>query len=196
MTTHRLDAIGPLRWIGQVIAWTVILGVGLVVAAAVVVPRIAGATPYTVLTSSMEPGMPPGTLVVTRPVEAEEVRVGDVITYQLESGRPTVVTHRVVGVEYDLTGELRLITQGDANDIPDADAVLPVQVRGERWYAIPFIGHITTKISNDTRQVATVAVATALVGYAGFMFVGAVRDRRTTRSTTHQNISTEEGAPR
>ena len=49
------------------------------------------------LTSSMEPGLPPGTLVIVKPIDPVDVRIGTVITYQLESGKPTVVTHRDCG---------------------------------------------------------------------------------------------------
>ena len=34
----------------------------------VLVPAVSGSTPYTILTSSMEPGLPPGTLVIDGPV--------------------------------------------------------------------------------------------------------------------------------
>ena len=44
---------GAASWIGQVLAWLVILGALAVLAASVVVPRFAGATPYAVLTGSM-----------------------------------------------------------------------------------------------------------------------------------------------
>jgi signal peptidase len=128
------SARAAASWIGQVVAWCVILGAVAVLAAAVVVPRLGGATPYTVLTGSMEPRFPPGTLVVVRPVPIEEVGIGDVITYQLHSGDPTVVTHRVVGVSTTLGGEQSLITQGDANDIPDA---APVQCRSRGGSGTP-----------------------------------------------------------
>ncbi len=75
-----------------------------VIAVAVVVPRLAGARPYVVLTGSMRPGMPPGTLVVVRPVDPRSIGVGDVITYQVASGEPDVVTHRVVAQGLDRRG--------------------------------------------------------------------------------------------
>ena len=97
------------------------LGVGLVLLVAalavvlVVLPRATGSTPLTVLTSSMEPGLPPGTLLVVRPTPVEQVRVGDVVTYQIASGRPEVITHRVTGVESATDGSLGFVLQGDAN---------------------------------------------------------------------------------
>lgn len=165
--------------------WAWRLGCGLVtlvavaaIAAAVVVPRLAGATPYTVLTSSMRPGLPPGTLVVVRPVHAAEIGVGSVITYQLESGKATMVTHRVVAQGFGADGEVVLQTQGDANDVPDEAWVLPDQLRGEKWYAVPYLGYASHLLTGQERRMSIYVVAVLLVGYALSMFVGAWRGRR------------------
>lgn len=167
-----------LRWGGQVLTWLVILFVSAVVTVAVLVPRLAGATPYVVLTGSMQPQMPPGTLVVVKPVAADEITTGTVLTYQLESGKPTVVTHRVTSVGVDGKGELRFGTKGDANKEPDAHLVMPVQIKGERWYYVPYLGYVTSVITGEERQIGLVAVVVGLFGFAGLMFVGAARDRR------------------
>lgn len=168
---------GPLAWVGQVLAWLVILGVVAVLAVAVVVPRVAGATPYTILTGSMQPDRPPGTLVVVRPVDPDRIGIGSVITYQLESGEAAVVTHRVVAQGVSGTGETTWQTQGDANDTPDQEPVRPVQVRGEVWYSVPYLGRLTNLLSGRERQMAVYVVAALLVGYAAFMFTGALRER-------------------
>lgn len=168
-------------WLGQVLAWLVILGVVGVLAVAVAVPRIAGATPYTVLTGSMAPSYPPGTLVVVKPVDFDQIGIGDVVTYQIESGKPAVATHRVVGEANRFDGTRVLITQGDANGDPDPLPVTAVQVRGELWYSVPYLGHVNTALSGSQRQLAVWVVAGLLVGYAAYMFVGSVRDRRRSR---------------
>lgn len=175
MAAHRRRRLHALRLAA---AWSVTGAVALVVGAAVLVPRAAGATPYVVLTGSMEPAMPPGTLVVTRPAAADAIGVGSVITYQLASGEPTVATHRVVAVGVDTTGERVFRTQGDANGAPDPGWVRPVQVRGERWYSVPYLGHVTTLVSEADRQLVSTLVAAGLLGYAGVTALGAVRDRR------------------
>src|SRR3954447_20300451 len=100
----------PLRWCGQVAAWIVILAMTAVITAAVLVPRLGGATPYTILTGSMRPNMPPGTLVVIKPVPIDQIGIGTVVTYQLNSGEHTVVTHRVVAVGFDGTGKRMFTT--------------------------------------------------------------------------------------
>ena len=183
MTERRFR--GSLGWFGQVAAWLVILGVAVILTVAVLGPRLSGATPYTVLTGSMRPTYPPGALVVVKPIDADRIRVGDVITYQLESGKPAVVTHRVTDVTHNLAGETRYTTQGDANDSADADPVRPVQVRGKLWYSVPYLGYVNNAISAGQRQWSVLIVALGLIGYAVAMFVAAFGERRPRIRTRH-----------
>jgi signal peptidase len=166
----------------RVTVWLVLLTAVAALAAAVAVPRLAGATPYSITTGSMRPAYPPGTLVVVKPVPIDEIRIGDVITYQLESGEAPVVTHRVVEVGTNLDGDARLVTQGDANDIPDAEPVRPVQVKGRLWYSVPYLGYVNNVVGGDERRIGVYLVAAGLFGYAAYMFVSAGRERRRTRS--------------
>jgi len=159
----------------------VILTSVFVVAVAVVVPRIAGATPYTILTSSMAPRHPPGTLVVVRPRPMEDIGVGTIITYQLRSGEPAVVTHRVVGVAARGNGERSFVTRGDANVTDDARPVAEAQVRGALWYAVPYVGWVSQFLDGRQRDLAIHFVAGALGVYAVWMVAGALRDRRRER---------------
>lgn len=170
-----------VTWTVRVAAWIVILGVAAVLTAAVLVPRVAGATPYTVLTGSMTPTYPPGSLVVVRPVDPDAIRIGDAITYQLESGKPTVVTHRVVSQGFDGDGNVVLRTKGDANEDPDPKPVQAVQVKGEVWYSVPYLGYVNTMLTGKERQLGVYAAAVGLIGYALLSFAGAARDKRRTR---------------
>jgi signal peptidase I len=162
----------------------VLLLAGVVVVLAVVVPRVTGATPYTVLTGSMTPELGVGTLVVVRPVDPEDVRIGTVLTYQLHSGRPEVVTHRVIGTRRGDDGR-EFVTQGDANLVPDAEPVLEDQVRGEVWYALPWVGRVSHALDPGQRRSLTALATVSLVLYAAVSFAAAGlqarRDRRTRR---------------
>jgi signal peptidase len=148
-----------------------------VLAVAVLVPRLAGATPYTVQTGSMTPSMRPGTLVVVRPADPDHIGVGSVVTYQLRSGEPTVVTHRVVSTAVDGAGRLRFQTQGDANDVPDATWVRPVQIRGVAWYSVPVLGRVNTVLSGRQHQAAVYLAAGLLAAYALVLYAAAARGR-------------------
>lgn len=128
------------------------------------IPTAMGAHSYTVLTGSMRPTLEPGHLIAVRPTPISQVRVGDVITFQLRSGAPEVATHRVVGMGTDAAGERTLITRGDANNVEDAAPVRAVQLRGVLVYAVPWIGWITAW--------ATPAVKSAVVTGLGLLGVG------------------------
>jgi signal peptidase len=170
------------RRVCRFLTWGVTAGAVAAILLAVVVPRLAGATPYTVLTGSMRPELPPGTLVVARPVPEEDIGVGSVITYQLKSGDTTVVTHRVVQQAFDIDGDPIFRTQGDANDVPDADWVRPVQIKGEEWYSVPYLGYVSNILTGRERQMGIYLSAAGLLGYALLMFAGSARDARRSRS--------------
>lgn len=178
MAAQHLRSTGPLWWLRRIAAWTVLLGVAAILAVAVVIPLAAGATPYAVLTSSMRPNLPPGSLVVVRPVEADDVGIGSVVTYQLESGKHDVVTHRVVGVAISPNGGRVFRTQGDANGGADDAPVRAEQLRGEVWYSVPHLGFVEQYLNPTTRQMTTLGVAGALVLYAIAMLVSSVRHAR------------------
>lgn len=93
-----------------------------VAAVAVVVAGVCGVRLLPVLTGSMAPAAPAGSLVLTVPVAGEDVAVGDVLAfrppapYEVLDDRP--VLHRVVEVRTD--GDRPwMTTRGDANAQPD-----------------------------------------------------------------------------
>ncbi|WP_315097793.1 signal peptidase I [uncultured Cellulomonas sp.] len=166
----------PLELVGSAVSSFALVALVLVALAMIVVPLAIGATPFTVLTGSMEPSMPPGALVVTRPADPDTIDVGDVVTYQLRSNEPEVVTHRVVGVGFGSAGERVFVTRGDANDVDD-EPVRAVQIRGVVAYHVPYLGYLNTWVGMNRPGWLLKAVAAALIGY-GLLLVGSgVRDR-------------------
>lgn len=163
-----------LRFGSQALATAVVLLAGAALVAGVLVPRLAGATPYAVASGSMEPTLPIGALAVVRP--SESVALGDVITFQLRSGEPEVATHRVVGLGFTTDGEPRYTTRGDANEISDRVAVAPEQLRGKLWYSVPYLGYVSALLSGQDRQWLAVAAAVLLGAYAAWQVVAARRE--------------------
>ena len=174
---------GLLSTIGVGLSLGLLAFVLLLAGLVIVVPAVSGSTPYTILTSSMEPGLPPGTLVIVKPIDPHDIRIGTVVTYQLESGSPVVVTHRVVEIQApSLPGaDPSFITQGDANAAPDAEPVKSVQVRGALWYSVPLIGWVNNLVNGDLRAVVIPVVAGLLFLYAGWSIVTGWIDRRRRR---------------
>lgn len=154
----------------KLVSWLVLLAAAILIIGFVLVPRLTGSTPYTVLTGSMSPLMPPGTTVVVKPLPFDQIRVGDVITYQLNSGEPEVVTHRVVGIDITAEGP-RLEMKGDANPGPDPTTVRAEQVKGKVWYWLPVVGYFSSSITNDTRGTLAKVLGFGLIGYAAISVI-------------------------
>lgn len=162
----------PLRLAGTVLSAAVLaVAIGIALAT-IVVPKLMGAAPYTVLTGSMRPTMAPGALAIVEPVETADIRIGDVITYQLVPGEPEVVTHRVVGINTASGGERTYVTQGDANTAPDTDPVIAAQIRGRVVYSVPLMGHANSALNSEARSTGLVLGAGVLILY-GVWQIGA-----------------------
>jgi signal peptidase len=159
-------------------SYAVIGAISTVLIVSVVVPRIAGAQPYTIETGSMQPKLPPGTLVVVKPIEPRDIGIGDVLTYQLRPGEPAVVTHRVVAQGVDGGGRPVFWTKGDANSATDARPVRSVQVRGKLWYSVPYVGYLGALLSPTQRNVLLLAAITGLFGYSLGVLMIALRRRQ------------------
>ena len=93
----------------------------------------------TVLSSSMEPALKVGSLVVTRPVEPEKVEVGDMITFNPVSVGENMITHRVIGIA--MNSPIHFATKGDASDKPDPVTVPEQNVIGKICLHIPYWGY-------------------------------------------------------
>jgi signal peptidase I len=146
-----------------------VLGLILLLALVViVVPKIAGATPMTILTSSMEPTLPPGTLIVVKPTPINKIGIGDVLTYQIRSGDAAVVSHRVIGVSSVSDGTFTFVTKGDNNDQADL-AVIEAQVKGTVWYSVPWLGYVNDAVGGQERSWIVPAIAVLLLAYAAYL---------------------------
>ncbi|OUQ23020.1 signal peptidase I [Flavonifractor sp. An135] len=126
-------------------AVTTVLAI-LVVAAAVLLVgvRLVGLTPFVVLSGSMEPTYPTGSLIYVKQVDPQDVEVGDPITFVLNEDL-TVATHRVVEINEE-EGWFR--TKGDANDSPDGSPVLFENLIGVPQFCIPKLGYLTDYLTN------------------------------------------------
>lgn len=139
-----------------------------------VLPRVLGAVPLTVLSGSMTPTLRPGDIVVVRPTPVAELRVGDVITFQPVSGDPSLTTHRIVQIIASDDDVQQVITRGDANNVDD-DPIIPAQINGQVIYSVPFVGYLTT--TRNAALAAATLVGGALVIYAVRGIVVAWRSR-------------------
>ena len=185
-TPDKAPKRGLLYYLGVGVSAGLLALVLLIGVLVIVVPAATNSTPMTVLTGSMEPTYPPGTLIIVKPIDAQELRIGDPITYQIESGKDAVVTHRIVSVTNSTAGELSFTTKGDANGAADAAPVIPDQIRGKVWYSVPWIGYLNNLLNGEFRVWLIPALAVALFLYAGYMLAsGIASSARKRRSASH-----------
>lgn len=134
-------------------------------------------------TNSMAPGMPQGSLIVASPVAADDVKVGMIIEFVDRRHGNRRVTHRVVEVHRNETGDLWFVTQGDNNDAADSEPVRPRDVRAEVRWAVPQVGQavglLRPPLSYLVAAVPFALWVTARLVGAG---IGAVRGKAPPRS--------------
>jgi signal peptidase len=132
------------------------------------VPQAVGAEhSFVVLSSSMEPTLAPGDVILVDDVPAERIQAGDIISFS-QQGEVRTTTHRVIEVT-ESDGQLRFRTKGDANEDPDRSLVAPAQVEGRilsiggYLFVIPLIGYVIQFSNTQTGVIALVLVPLTLL---------------------------------
>lgn len=174
------DAKSGGAWtaVGRILSMAAMLVAMFAATVLIILPFATGSQTYTVLTKSMAPKFPPGTFMVMKPVAFDALQYGDVVTFQLYSGRPDVETHRIVGFGATQEGEKTLITRGDNNGANDPEPVRAIQVKGELFYAVPYVGFAANALGNADRDTWTTVAAAGLIGYGSILVFKSVRKSR------------------
>lgn len=144
-----------------------LLGTVLLIALAVVclpftVPRLFGYQIYAVISGSMEPAIPTGSLVYIRSMEPADVQEDDVIAFYGARDTASIVTHRVVENRV-LMGEF--VTKGDANAAEDMTPVPYAHYIGNVVRSVPGAGVLAEFLTSPRgkRQTAGVILAAVLL---------------------------------
>lgn len=129
-----------------------------IIALLMIVPRFLGYETMAVISGSMEPFIPVGSVVYAKAVDAEDLKEGDVITYEVNEG--TRVTHRIASIDKE---NKQIITKGDANEVEDGAPVEYNQVVGRADYHVPFLGYLTVYIKTPLGIAAICGLAFILI---------------------------------
>ena len=131
------------------------------------VPSIGGKIPLIVLTDSMYPKIQSGDLIICQQTDAEDVEVGDMISFFDPAGNGTsIVTHRVVEIT-EKDGQLAWRTKGDNNNTEDRLPVtadkLVAEYKGTR---LPGLGNVALFMQTTPGLIVCVVLPILLlVGY-------------------------------
>ena len=132
---------------------TAILVVVIAALIPITVPRFMGYEIYNVVSGSMEPGIPVGSVAYIEPVEPVALEEGDVIAYRKDG---TIILHRVVS-NHQVEGYL--ITKGDANELEDLGEVPYQNVAGRVVRHIAVLGQLMMILSSTVGKVLLFVLA-------------------------------------
>ena len=134
---------------------------------ALAAPRLAGIKTFVVISGSMEPAIPVGSMVYSKAVDPKTLETGDVIVFYSSNapqgggtGEVIPVTHRVV-LNDTTNGEIT--TKGDANEKNDISKVTYLNVEGKVIFHIPQLGYLAAPLSSMTGKIALALII--LAGY-------------------------------
>ena len=152
------------------------------------VPRVVGWTPVVVLSGSMEPELGVGAIAMVEGKEPLDVTVGDVVTFThpapLKNPAP-LVTHRVVAIDHDGSGQPILQTRGDANADDDPWTVPASNVLGTVKFSIPHLGTISNRLRSPLGFTLLVAIPAMYLAWGEVASMAReVRKRKVASGTT------------
>lgn len=119
------------------------------------IPFITNQNSYVVLSGSMEPEISIGDIVISKKTSIDEIRKGDIITFNTQN---MMVTHRVVEITNDEGGRIRYITKGDNNNANDIGTIGFENIVGKYSSKIPKLGYVVLFIQKYLALVITVFI--------------------------------------
>ena len=140
------------------IVTTVLVVITVLAAVLLMGSRLLGYRCFNVISGSMAPEYPVGSLIFVKPTDPLDVEEGEDITFVLDE-KLTVATHRVVRID---TEKQHFYTKGLTNDTEDA----PVHFKnliGVPTFCIPLVGYVSDFIQNPPGMYITLAVAVILI---------------------------------
>ena len=115
-------------------------------------PRLFGYDMYNVVSGSMAPEIPVGSMIFVENVDPYELTEGDIIAFYSNGN---VVTHRVTS-NNAFSGELT--TKGDANLEEDIHSVSYKEVIGIVKYHISYLGDISSHLTSGFGKIYLLAL--------------------------------------
>ena len=104
---------------------------------------------YNVMTSSMISVYPPGSMLIIKEVDPNELVVGNDITFYRDA--TTTITHRIEGIleNHNDSGHRSFITKGVDNNSQDRDSVPAASVVGKVVFFMPGLGAFFQRMQSN-----------------------------------------------
>lgn len=101
---------------------------------------------FIVTSGSMEPLVKSGSLAITKSVNPNFIKIGDIVAFTSPSNPKETILHRIYGVKS--TSPLRFSTKGDHNSTPDQWDLTESGLKGRLLFSLPYLGKIIAFIQS------------------------------------------------
>jgi signal peptidase I len=132
---------------------------------AAALPHLLGATSMVVRSGSMSPAIRTGDVVVVQPIAPTEAEIGDIVTFRDPDGSDRLLVHRVRAISRS-GGDVKVITQGDANATQENWKVAADGTIGTVAYRVPLLGFATGWINSVPGRIGLLIVPGLLLAFS------------------------------
>ena len=155
--SYQTVMLKVLKKVWDIVSTLLVIAV-VVFAVLLVGVRLFDVQVFSVISGSMEPEYPVGSLIYVKDVDPSEIKVGDVITYVLPNDMPS--THRVIDIDAE---NQHFYTKGDANEAADGAPVHFKNLIGTPVFTIPYLGYIAYYIQHPPGMYIAIAAGAILL---------------------------------
>jgi len=149
----------------------------------------------------MEPTVPVGSLILSKPVS--QYNVGDIITFKsvkekdVKNPRLTT-THRIVSLEKISSGKIEYKTKGDANDAPDISTVPQELILGKMVFMVPYLGYPISLAKTQAGFIFLIVIPATLIIYSEILNIKneskrLIQERRKRKLTKTEELEEKVG---
>ena len=118
-------------------------------------PSVFGIKTFCIISGSMEPEISVNDVVITKEVDKDEIKKGDIISF---NNNGDIITHRIIYVTANKNGEVAYITKGDSNNIEDDNLVEYKDIEGKYIGKIPKVGKVILALKSETTLIIVLAI--------------------------------------
>jgi len=169
----------------------VLIAIGILIAFSMV-PIRGNYQVMSVMSGSMEPAIPVGSLIVVKP--SANYQVGDVITFLPMNAKTKKenITHRIFAIN-ETNGEKLVETKGDANENPDEETITENKIIGKHLFTVALLGYILTYIKTLPGLIFIILIPSVIIVYEEMRKIGNEARAALERKRERARVKAEEG---
>jgi signal peptidase I len=147
----------------QVVALVVLVILGSALLAGIL-PTLVGDESFIVTSRNMQPALQVGDLAVVAPIAAGGLAVGDVVTYRNPPDLEIAVTRRIMSIDTDESGRLKMQTRGDSDPTSEQVIAAKSAVLGRLVYGVPRLGQLVGFANSMAGKILLLGIPALLLG--------------------------------